>query len=115
MEVKDILAYLSFFHNPRDVSAFIRMINVPKRGLGDVAIKKMQMAAKQQQWTLLETMENVVAGHPQTTSIRLSARSRASLQSLLTLYREVEEQIFRKVNNTCTGNKIELTDFVILL
>ncbi|SAM03629.1 hypothetical protein [Absidia glauca] len=96
MEVKDILAYLSFFHNPRDVSAFIRMINVPKRGLGDVAIKKIQMTARMEQWTLLETMENLVAGHPQTASIRLMARSRSSLQSLLVLYNEVKEQIFRK-------------------
>lgn len=104
MEVKDILAYLSFFHNPRDVSAFIRMINVPKRGLGDVAIKKIQMTARMEQWTLLETMENLVAGHPQTASIRLMARSRSSLQSLLVLYNEVNEQIFRKVKNMCTGN-----------
>ena len=34
-EIKDIMCYLRFLHNPRDREAFERILNTPKRGLGD--------------------------------------------------------------------------------
>ena len=37
-EVKDVLAYLRLIANPADDEAFLRVINVPRRGLGDVAV-----------------------------------------------------------------------------
>ncbi|MBN2002147.1 MAG: UvrD-helicase domain-containing protein [Anaerolineae bacterium] len=35
MEIKDILAYLRLVQNPDDDISFVRVINTPKRGLGD--------------------------------------------------------------------------------
>ncbi|KAI8342527.1 P-loop containing nucleoside triphosphate hydrolase protein, partial [Chlamydoabsidia padenii] len=90
MEVKDVLGYLSFFYNPRDVSAFIRLINVPKRGLGDVSVKKIQSVAAAQNWTLVEALDHIVAGHPAVASIRIMAKSKMLLKTLLILYNEVE-------------------------
>ena len=37
-EVKDVLAYLRLIVNPADDEAFLRVINVPRRGLGDAAV-----------------------------------------------------------------------------
>jgi len=37
-EVKDMLAYLRLVANPADDQAFLRVINVPRRGLGDVSV-----------------------------------------------------------------------------
>ena len=34
-EIKDILAYLRLIGNPDDEISFARIINVPKRGIGD--------------------------------------------------------------------------------
>lgn len=41
-EIKNILAYLKLLVNPRDDESFYRVINYPKRGIGEVAIKKLQ-------------------------------------------------------------------------
>ena len=44
-EVKDIIAYLSFIANPDDNLSLKRIINIPKRGLGDVSINKLESYA----------------------------------------------------------------------
>ena len=41
-EVKDILSYLRLMHNPNDDVAFLRVINVPRRGIGDAALGALQ-------------------------------------------------------------------------
>lgn len=41
MEVQDILAFLTFFENPRNMEALERIINVPKAGIGKKSIEKI--------------------------------------------------------------------------
>jgi len=45
-EIRDALAYLRLINQPSDDLAFERIVNVPKRGLGDKAVAKMQMLAR---------------------------------------------------------------------
>jgi len=40
-EIKDIMSYLRFIYNPKDLQAFKRIINVPKRGLGEKALEQL--------------------------------------------------------------------------
>lgn len=51
-EVKNILSYLSVFVNPKDEISLLKIINFPRRGIGDVAIANLQEEAKEQ--TLLQ-------------------------------------------------------------
>jgi DNA helicase-2/ATP-dependent DNA helicase PcrA len=44
-EVKDLLAYLRLLVNPNDEAALKRVINLPKRGIGDSSVEKMMVAA----------------------------------------------------------------------
>ncbi|HRZ17572.1 MAG TPA: 3'-5' exonuclease, partial [Candidatus Hydrogenedentes bacterium] len=37
-EVKDILSYLKIIANPRDEAAFLRVVNMPRRGIGDAVL-----------------------------------------------------------------------------
>jgi DNA helicase II / ATP-dependent DNA helicase PcrA len=48
-EIRDALAYLRLVNQPADDLAFERIVNVPKRGLGDKAVSKIQMLARAQQ------------------------------------------------------------------
>ena len=46
-EVKDILAYLKFLYNPKDLKNLERIINVPKRGIGKKALDELFAQAKE--------------------------------------------------------------------
>ncbi|MBP3432070.1 MAG: UvrD-helicase domain-containing protein [Clostridia bacterium] len=41
-EIRMILSYLSIFVNPKDEISLLKIINFPKRGIGEVAIKNLQ-------------------------------------------------------------------------
>ena len=45
-EIRDALAYLRVVAQPADDLAFERIVNVPKRGLGDKAVQKVHMLAR---------------------------------------------------------------------
>nr|WP_246616631.1 UvrD-helicase domain-containing protein [Sphingomonas yunnanensis] len=45
-EIRDALAYLRTVHQPADDLAFERIVNTPKRGLGDKAIAKLHQLAR---------------------------------------------------------------------
>jgi DNA helicase-2/ATP-dependent DNA helicase PcrA len=45
-EIRDALAYLRLVNQPADDLAFERIINVPKRGLGDKAVQKLHLLAR---------------------------------------------------------------------
>lgn len=59
MEIKDILSYLILLENPKDDIAFKRIINVPKRGIGNATINKIQEFADFKEKSLFEVILNV--------------------------------------------------------
>jgi DNA helicase-2/ATP-dependent DNA helicase PcrA len=54
-EVKDALAYLRLIANPADDEAFARVVNVPRRGIGDASIAELVRTATRWKKPLLET------------------------------------------------------------
>lgn len=58
-EIKDLLGYLRFTINQNDEQALRRIINLPKRGIGDSSIDKIIVAADEQGVSLWEIMENI--------------------------------------------------------
>jgi DNA helicase II / ATP-dependent DNA helicase PcrA len=55
-EVKDLLAYLRVLSNPLDSVALARIINVPKRGLGEKSIQAIQDLASDRRIPLIEAL-----------------------------------------------------------
>lgn len=55
-EIKDIVAYLKLIYNPNDSQSLKRIVNVPKRAIGETSIKNLQEVADQYDISLFETI-----------------------------------------------------------
>jgi len=55
-EIKDIVSYLKFIQNPNDNISLKRIINVPKRGIGDSTIKTLEELSNKRNESIYETM-----------------------------------------------------------
>jgi DNA helicase-2/ATP-dependent DNA helicase PcrA len=60
-EIKDIIAYLRVIFNPADSLSLLRIINVPKRGIGDASLAKIQAYAAANNVSLFEAVSNAAA------------------------------------------------------
>ncbi len=58
-EIKDLLAYLRFVINQQDEEAFKRIINLPKRGIGDTTIAKIAVTAAENNVSIWEVVSNI--------------------------------------------------------
>ncbi|WP_258807586.1 DNA helicase Rep [Pseudidiomarina sp. CB1] len=73
-EVKDIMAYLRLLVNPTDDTAFIRIVNVPKRGVGPHTVERIGELAHELHCSLLEAAQH------QALKTRLGSREYQSVQ-----------------------------------
>jgi DNA helicase II / ATP-dependent DNA helicase PcrA len=58
-EIKDLLGYLRFTVNQNDEEAFKRIINQPKRGIGDTTIAKIAVTAAENQMSIWDVVSNI--------------------------------------------------------
>ncbi|MGG4012060.1 DNA helicase PcrA [Bacillus smithii] len=56
-EIKDILAYLRLIANPDDDISLLRVINVPKRGIGSTSMDKIARYAQENDLSLFQALE----------------------------------------------------------
>jgi DNA helicase-2/ATP-dependent DNA helicase PcrA len=61
-EIRDAMAYFRLAVSPDDDLAFERVVNVPKRGLGDKAVQSIQVEARAIGGTLLDGAKSLLAG-----------------------------------------------------
>ena len=57
-EIKDALAYLRLLYNPHDSLSLLRIINVPRRGIGDATMARLQEYANASGQSLFEVVTN---------------------------------------------------------
>jgi len=58
-EIKDIIAYLKLIYNPDDSQSFKRIVNVPKRAIGDTTVKRLQLFADMNDISLFEAAQRI--------------------------------------------------------
>jgi DNA helicase-2/ATP-dependent DNA helicase PcrA len=76
-EIRDALAYLRVINSPADDLAFERIVNVPKRGLGDATVQMLHDHARKRRMPLSEAARAVV------DTDELKPKARSSLRALL--------------------------------
>ena len=76
-EVRDSLAYLRVINSPADDLAFERIVNVPKRGLGDATVQMLHDHARKRRIPLFEAARAVVE------TDELKPKARGSLRGLI--------------------------------
>src|ERR1700730_16520381 len=69
-EIRDALAYLRLIHQPADDLAFERIVNVPRRGIGEATIQTLHATARAQQVPLVEAAHRLIG----TDEIKPAAR-----------------------------------------
>ena len=62
-EIKDIIAYLRLIFNPADAVSLLRVINVPRRGIGSATIEKLNEYAAENEMSLFEVISSPEALH----------------------------------------------------
>lgn len=58
-EIKDIIAYLKLIYNNDDSQSFRRIVNVPKRSIGDTTIKRLQDFADREDISLFAAAQRI--------------------------------------------------------
>jgi DNA helicase-2/ATP-dependent DNA helicase PcrA len=76
-EIRDALAYLRVINSPADDLAFERIVNVPKRGLGDATVQLLHDHARKRRVPLTEAARAIVE------TDELKPKPRGALRSVL--------------------------------
>jgi DNA helicase-2/ATP-dependent DNA helicase PcrA len=85
-EIRDALAYLRCVNSPADDLAFERIVNVPKRGIGDATVKQVHDVARAAGVPLQE------AARVLTQSEELKPKVRATMRGLIEAFDRWREQ-----------------------
>ncbi|QFX92432.1 DNA helicase PcrA [Fructilactobacillus fructivorans] len=85
-EIRDILSYLTLVANPSDSLSFERVINVPKRGIGNSSVEKLRDFARDNGWSLLEAAKNVNLAN------NLPSRARNAIASFANVIANVQSK-----------------------
>ena len=109
MEIKDIVAYLRVMFNPMDTVSLMRIINVPKRGIGAASVDKLMVYAVENDVSLFEVIANeeLLAAVP-----GLTARSRNPLKQFALLLLELMERMDKLAVSDLIEEVMEKTGYV---
>ena len=88
-EVKDAMAYLAVVSNSADAVALERIINVPKRGLGNTSVAKLQDHARREETSLYDAL----AEAPAAGLSGKAAKACASLRELFEGWRVAAREV----------------------
>jgi DNA helicase-2/ATP-dependent DNA helicase PcrA len=109
-EIKDVLAYARLASNLRDSAAFLRVVNVPPRGIGDTTLDALEASARRAGGiSLWEALEQELAAK------LLPARSLKALESFHSLIRDLVAERERLSISEFFRSLLERTGYLAML
>ena len=100
-EIKDILAYLRVIQNPSDNISLKRIINVPRRGIGNTTVEAVENIATQRECSMF----SVIDSNDQVAELK---RAASKLEDFVLLINK-----FRAINQTPDSSVVEIIQAVI--
>ena len=92
-EVKDCIAYLKTVFQPQDDLAFERILNVPKRSIGDTTVKAINDFAKLNKCSLEVASKHLIEKN------KIKPKTKIGLNSLLNLLAKWRNDLNNKINH----------------
>jgi DNA helicase II / ATP-dependent DNA helicase PcrA len=101
-EIKDLMAYLRVVNNPDDQISFARIVNVPKRGIGDKSLKDFHRWCADSRISYSAALQKLMTGEKNPLSPRV-----------LTLFTKFAEQIRKWQELVAEKKLIALFDDIV--
>ena len=92
-EIKDCVAYLRCIQQPLDDLSFERIINVPKRSIGDTTIKVISEFAKQNNYSMEMSSKKLIELN------KIKPKTKVGLSSLLNLLEKWRFELKKNINH----------------
>ena len=92
-EIKDCVAYLRCIHQPKDDLSFERIINVPKRSIGDTTVKTITEFSKKNNCSLEISAKKLIELN------KIKPKTKVGLSSLLNLLEKWRFELRKKTNH----------------
>ena len=107
-EIKDIISYLQFLVNDSDTVAFERIVNVPRRGIGESTVKKIRIYLNETGKSIFEALESI------EEIKNISPRIKGSLSEFKDLITELKSNSLQGPSKTIQ-KVLELTGYKMSL
>lgn len=104
MEVKDLLAYFSLMVNPEDDVSFERIVNVPKRGIGETTLERIHSEASSNHVSEYNYLLNLAS----YSDSHIPAKAALTLQTLISKMEDTK----KRFNENGESFAAVLKDFV---
>ena len=92
VEIKDLMAYIRILCNPKDNSAFLRIVNVPRRGIGSSSLAKLAKSAESSHISYFKA-----AGNDAVLSL-LPTRAAQKLKEFQQIILKLQKKVLANVN-----------------
>ena len=92
-EIKDCIAYLRIIYQTKDDLAFERIVNVPKRSVGDTTIKQIAEYAKQNNFSYYEASKKLIELN------KIKPKTKIGLSIILNLIEKWKKDFQNKTNH----------------
>jgi DNA helicase II / ATP-dependent DNA helicase PcrA len=103
-EIKDVLAYLRLISNPDDDISLRRIINVPKRGIGDTTLDKLAEAAGQRGISIYSVLGDL-------DGVDIAARTKNTLRDFYEMVTNLHQMLEYLSVTELTEKTLELTEY----
>ncbi len=104
-EIKDILAYLRLISNPDDDISLLRIVNVPKRGIGDTTMDKLQEEAQRYGISVYRLLSESLH------EVDITSRARAALYEFRDLIGNLTQMVEYLSVTELTEKMLEMTQY----